>query len=339
MPGQLQSATRSRFDVGGAREPAPAGPVSHALHSPTRDWPQTNCYVDLWIEVVAARGFAPEAMLGFTLAQAFEGDQFTFFKPPSADLEYLYGLRVDELAIYDRLESHIEAQLARGAIVVLEVDGFYLPDTRGVSYRLRHGKTTIGVTRCDEDAARMDYFHNDGFFSLAGEDFDGVLGRLQSQRRDDALFPYAEFARFDESYAGAGRLHVKAQELLQRHFARRPRGNPLSAFARAFPQMWRVLEQRPPGFFNDFAFNTLRQLGANFELLGAHLDWLREDGRYGAESAECRALSAAAKALQFNIARAATRGRALEPGATLAQMASAYDRLMDGLAHKLDARS
>jgi len=53
---------------------------AHALHSSERAWPETNCYVDLWIEVLASSGVAPEAMLGFTLTQDFEGDQFTFFK-------------------------------------------------------------------------------------------------------------------------------------------------------------------------------------------------------------------------------------------------------------------
>ncbi len=63
----------------------------HALHSQERMWPETNCYVDLWIEVLNALGLAPEAMLGFTLTQDFEGDQFTFFKVPLEDLEALYG--------------------------------------------------------------------------------------------------------------------------------------------------------------------------------------------------------------------------------------------------------
>src|SRR5437764_1654107 len=49
----------------------PADHARHALHDETRDWPETNCYVDLWIELLAARGFAPEAALGFTLTQDF----------------------------------------------------------------------------------------------------------------------------------------------------------------------------------------------------------------------------------------------------------------------------
>src|SRR5690606_26314651 len=84
----------------------------HALHDAERMWPETNCYVDLWIEVLHAFGTAPEAMLGFSLVQDFEGDQFTFFKVPLEDLEALYGIRGTELAIFDRVESHVATQIA-----------------------------------------------------------------------------------------------------------------------------------------------------------------------------------------------------------------------------------
>ena len=67
----------------------PADYRPHELHGAGRDWPQTNCYVDLWIEVLHSMGYAPEAALGFTLLQDFEGDQFTFFKFPPEDLELL----------------------------------------------------------------------------------------------------------------------------------------------------------------------------------------------------------------------------------------------------------
>ena len=106
--------------------------VPHALHASDRIWPETNCYVDLWIELLASKGLPPEAMLGFTLSQDFEGDQFTFFKVPLEDLEALYGIRVTELAIFDQVESHIETQLERGRICLVEMDSFYMPDTQGV---------------------------------------------------------------------------------------------------------------------------------------------------------------------------------------------------------------
>jgi hypothetical protein len=76
----------------------------HALHDPERRWPQTNCYVDLLIEIMATTGHDPIAAFGFTVAQDFEGDQFTFFKFPTADLQRLAGLDIQELALFDRLE-------------------------------------------------------------------------------------------------------------------------------------------------------------------------------------------------------------------------------------------
>jgi len=332
MLGQSLSAPRSLSDAGFPTQLDPATHVRHALHSPERDWPQTNCYVDLWIELIAALGFAPEAMLGFTLRQDFEGDQFTFFKPPLADLERLYGLRVDELALYDRIETHVEMQLARGRAALIEVDGFYLPDTRGVTYRLEHSKTTIAITRFDVASSQLDYFHNDGFFTLADDDFDGVLGRLPGQRREDTLFPYAEFARVDARFAETGETREIAGALLRFHFARRPLRNPMRRFAEDFAPLWRMIEERPAGFFHAFAFNTLRQCGANFELLASHLDWLAPNGGFQEQAAEARFLSASSKALQFHVARAASRRRAFDPSAQLEHMACAYDRLFAGLA-------
>jgi hypothetical protein len=339
MLGRLQSAPPSTFEGDTVKFASPATFVRHALHHPERDWPQTNCYVDLWIELLAAHGVAPEAMLGFTLTQDFEGDQFTFFKPPHADLEFLFGLRVDELAIYDRLENHIERQLALGRVVLAEVDGFYLPDTRGVTYRIAHSKTTIGIVRFDASTSQIDYFHNDGLYMLESNDFEGVLGRLPGQKREEYLFPYVEFTRLDQTRAGPGDIREKAEKLLRVHFARRPKENPLHAFADAFPQMWCVLENRPADFFNVLSFNTLRQLGANFELLGSHLDWLRKDGFFEAEIAECQLLSARAKALQFNVARAATRRRPMDPTPALAEMAATYDRLFAGMARAIEDRA
>lgn len=139
--------------------------VQHPLHSSERMWPETNCYIDLWIEVLASKGLSPEAMFGFTLTQDFEGDQFTFFKVPLEDLEALYGVRATELAIFDKVEDHIATQLERGRICLIEMDSFYMPDTHGVGYQKEHGKTTVAINRLDLEKRELDYFHNAGFFS------------------------------------------------------------------------------------------------------------------------------------------------------------------------------
>jgi hypothetical protein len=311
----------------------PANHRAHALHDQERMWPETNCYVDLWIEVLNAFGTAPEAMLGFTLTQDFEGDQFTFFKVPLEDLETLYGIRCTELAIYDRVESHIAAQAERGRLCLVEMDSFYMPDTRGVAYRLEHGKTTVAINRMDMKGRTLDYFHNGGFFRLEGEDFDGLF-HLGDEQKELPFLPYTEFAKFPATAPDEAHLRREARRLLNVHFSRRPAENPVSAFSTVFPQQVEAVAEKPFGFFHKYAFNTLRQIGANFELAASHLDWIAPDGELAEAAGEARRISEVAKSVQFQLARAVTRKK-FEPLATaLEPAAEAWDRLFS----KLEAR-
>ena len=300
---------------------------SHTLHDAARDWPQTNCYADLWIEAIAARGGDPRAMFGFAAALDFEGDQFTFFKPSLDEIELLYGLGVFELSIYDNLAGHIAAQCARGRLVMVEVDAFYLADTRGVSYQLEHSKTTIGVNTLDLERRRADFFHNEGYFRAEGEDF-AQLFRLTPKAADD-LPPYAEFVRPLAAPLAPDAARLAARKLLLRHLARRPRANPIAAFAAALPDLMAAARAKDPAFFHKFAFNTLRQLGANFELLADHLAWL--GGDHGRAIASARALSAGAKAQQFMMARAMMRNKPLEIDSAFGDLARVYAELFDAL--------
>ncbi|MCL6708464.1 DUF1839 family protein [Pseudomonas sp. R2.Fl] len=312
----------------------PASYRPHALHASERMWPETNCYVDLWIEVLASHGVAPEAMLGFTLTQDFEGDQLTFFKVPLEDLEDLYGIRVTELAIFDTVEAHVREQIARGRLCLVEMDSYFMPDTRGVGYRQEHGKTTVAINRLDLDGKSMDYFHNGGFFHVDGEDFAGLF---QLDAPEDALpfLPYTEFAKFPDRASSLESQRAVAARLLRRHFARRPTENPLAAFAAVFPRQVEVVAERPFGFFHKYAFNTLRQFGANFELLASHLQWLHPEGPFDGEIAEALKISETAKSVQFQLARAVTRKK-FDPLATALDPAvEAWDRLMNGLGGKI----
>jgi len=304
----------------------------HALHSGERMWPETNCYIDLWIEVLSTFGVAPEAMLGFTLTQDFEGDQFTFFKVPLEDLEALYGIRTTELAIYDRVERHAEVQIARGRLCLIEMDSFYMPDTRGTAYRQEHGKTTVAINRLDFAGKRVDYFHNAGYFRIEGEDFDGLF-QSHLTAEDAPFLPYTEFARFPEQPVGETHLREVSRRLLHFHFARRPGANPIRAFAEVFPLQVEAVADRPFGFFHKYAFNTLRQVGANFELAAAHLTWLSA-GEFGVAIEEARRISEVAKSVQFQLARAVTR-RKFEPlKAALDPAADAWDSMMASLAER-----
>ncbi|MCC8933953.1 DUF1839 family protein [Rhizobium sp. 'Codium 1'] len=307
--------------------------IPHALHAQERMWPETNCYVDLWIEVLSAAGFMPEAMLGFTLTQDFEGDQLTFFKVPLEDLEQLYDIRVTELAIFDTVESHVAEQLTRGRLCLVEMDSFFMPDTQGVGYRQEHGKTTVGINRLDMTNRVMDYFHNGGFFRLEGEDFDGVF---QHDLPEGTLpfLPYTEFAKFPKAPVSAAHQRQTATTLLGRHFARRPEENPIAAFASVFPRQVEAVAERPFGYFHKYAFNTLRQFGANFELLASHLSWLDEPA-YRSAIADALKISECAKTVQFQLARAVTRKKFDPLASALDPAIAAWDRLMDDLGKRL----
>ncbi|MCG5238661.1 DUF1839 family protein [Azospirillum doebereinerae] len=311
-----------------ALRPDPAAYTPHPLHAGDRVWPETNCYVDLWIEALHARGLEPLAMLGFTVAQDFEGDQFTFFKPPLEDLETLYGLQVQELAIYDSVEAHVVEQLERRpeGLVLVEVDGFHLPDTRGTSYGVTHVKTTVGIAELDPAARRMAYFHNAGFFALDGADYDRLFAAAGGP-----LFPYVEFVKPGAAPLTGGALVAASLELMRRHLARRPAGNPVAAYRAAFPRHLDSLLSRPMAYFHLNAFNVLRQLGANFELLGAHVRWL--DGP--ADSVEaCATIAEGAKALQFQLARAVARKKPVDPTETFDRLERAHDTALGALTRR-----
>lgn len=301
--------------AGGPRAP-------HPLHDAGRLWPETSCYTDLWIELLAALGHPPEAALGFTAALAYEGDQFTFLKPPLADLEALFGLRVVELALFEGIEPHLVAQLARGRIVLLEVDAFHLPDTRATTWHREHAKTTIAVTALDRERGRLAYVHNAGWFEVEGEDADGLLRRGPAQAgRLDLLPPYAELVerRPPPDPAALPRL---ARERLAAHLASLPAEDPLEAWrADLADQMDRLLAG-PLEAFHRWAFNLPRQLGAAFELLASHLRWLAAAGlASGAGAVEpCLEVAREARLLQLQLARAVHRRRPLDAGPFLDRM-------------------
>ena len=304
---------------------APA-PASHPLHAQDRAWPETNCYVDLWIELLHGRGLAPEAMLGFTLRQDFEGDQFTFFKPAMADIEALYGLRLEELAVYDGLERHAAVQAARGCPVLVEVDAIHLPDTAGTSYGREHAKTTIAILAIDPAAKTLDYLHNAGRFALGGADYDGIFG-------PSLLPPYAVFVKVVAPPLPPRALRAAARTMLDGHRARAPRTNPVRAFRDALAETGEALVRQPLSVFHRYAFNTTRQLGANVELLGSHLAWLdaADPGDLSAAAEAATRLAQEVKAFQFQLARAFGRRNAAPLAAALERPAASYDAVFAAL--------
>jgi hypothetical protein len=136
-----------------------------------------------------------------------------------------------------------------------------------------------------------------------------VLGKnLAAEAQTVHLFPYAEFVKFDSPVKESDLLRI-ALDLLRKHLASKPAFNPIAAFQNAIRERAHYLAQREPIYFHKYAFNTLRQLGANFELLSDHLAWLTGLGEPGLETAmlACKTISSGAKSFQFQLARAAAR--------------------------------
>jgi hypothetical protein len=310
----------------------------HILHDPARNWPETNCYVDLWIEMLSAQKLSPEALLGFTVRQDFEGDQFTFFKPPLEDIERLFDIRVTELAIFDDVETHVATQIERGRMVLAEVDSYWLPDTRGITYRASHGKTTIGINALDRDGRRMRYFHNAGFFQLEGDDYFGLFGRGNNVEGAIRLFPYAEFVKFPQLRRTPSA--AESLQLLEYHLGFVPRENPFRAWYAAMPAHFENLLLRPPEYFHTYAFNTNRQIGANFELLASYLNWVSAPSYISltAESEAARAISESAKVMQFQLARAMVRKKPQGILDMILTMADTYDTLMSRLGTRMGVK-
>ena len=311
----------------------PAQHVAHALHREERAWPETNCYVDLWIELLHALGHEPIAAMAFTLALDFEGDQFTFFKFPLEDLFELFGLDVMELHIWRPLPEAIETQVLRGRPVIIELDAFYLPDTRGVSYALEHVKTSVAVGAIDRAAKRLWYFHNRGYHALGGADWEGAL--REGAAPDPAVLPpYVEVVKRDlERKRPAAELAAMAVRQLRRHLSRRPRQSPVRAFAAGIGRELSWLREQPLQGFHAWSFATLRQLGADAECAASFLRWLDRSGEGGHEPAAARLenVARAAMSLQFKLARFANTKKPFDPVPALEELAESWGAAVEDL--------
>ena len=306
----------------------PATYKPHALHALDRIWPETNCYADLWIELVHALGLDPHAMLPFVFALDFEGDQWTFFKPQLADLRTLYGIDVQEMTLWRLPLEHALEHLAAGKLISIEVDSWWLPDTAGTDYRAAHGKTTIVVNDVDTVARRLGYFHNGGYFSLEGEDFDRTFW-LDGDA--PVLPPYAELIRVDRAVArNTDELRSLSRQLLAEHLGWRPADNPVERFRTRFATDLVELHQAGMPKYHKWAFAGLRQLGAASDLAAAYLRWQWQADAPASAIEAFERIANLAKILTLKSARAVNSGKPLDAAESFYEMAAAWQSAMDG---------
>ncbi|HVX93861.1 MAG TPA: DUF1839 family protein [Polyangia bacterium] len=310
----------------------------HGLHADERVWVEKNCYVDICIEVVHALGLEPLAMLGFVTAIDFEGDQWTFFKPPHDELRDLFGVDFQELNVWRPLSAHVVEHVGSGKLVSTEADAFYLPDTAGTDYQRQHTKTTIVIQDFDLEKRRLGYFHNAGYYALEGEDFVKLF-RVGAPPDPTFMPLFAETIRFDRlARRPADELRSMARAILAKHVSRRPTDDPVARFGKRFAADLPWITGEGLAFYHAWAFATVRQLGAAAELAAAHVEWLA-DPALAPAIASFTTVSQSCKAFILKAARAVNAKRALDAGAKFGEMfdemAAAWQAGLDTLAARL----
>lgn len=287
---------------------------THSIHGPERIWAETNCYVDVVLEMIHALGYEPIAALPFTLSIGYEGDQWTFFKFPHYDLFNLYGMEIQELNPWHNLAEHIETQVSLGRPVLVELDSFFLPDTQGTTYGNEHVKSTVAINLIDRTSKRLGYFHGQSYYELQGDDFDHLL-QTQGLVHERMLPPYIELVKCHKS-PEQSRAHLveRSIDALQRQLAYIPGKNPFDDFAEQFSAQLPHLKTQGIEHFHRYSFATLRQFGACYELAATYLNWLSKHTSPSFVPAATLFLeiSQTAKSLQFQLARAVARNKEVD---------------------------
>lgn len=280
----------------------PATYVPHPVHAGDRTYHETDCYTDILIELVHARGDEPLAVLGSLVRLDFEGDQWTFFKPDPRDLEDLLGIDIHEMQPWRPLPDQIAELLETGRTMTIELDAWFLPDTAATSYRREHVKTSVIPEAIDRAAETLRYYHNASLYELAGEDYRGVF-RLDAPRGSEVLPPYTELVRFDAGPRLAGdALRGAALDALRHHLARIPADDPFARFGDRLEADLPGLLDGDEAAYHAYAFATVRMAGAGFELLAAQVAWLLGDRASPVTTPLARVVEGS-KTLGFKLAR------------------------------------
>jgi hypothetical protein len=300
----------------------PASYRPHLLHGEGRSYLESNCYTDVIIELLHGCGYEPLAAFGHLVRMDFEGDQWTFFKPPPDDLELLFGIDIHEMQPYRPLPVQMAEQIEQGRTIIVELDSWYLPDTASTSYRNAHVKTSVAADAVDPEREQLRYFHSAGLYELEGEDYRGVF-RI-GDFSDDVLPPYTELVRFDAGVPLRGdELREAAVALLRKHLGARPQENPFERFGAALGSELPALLGRELDDYHAYAFATVRMAGSAFEIAASHARWLYGPTADPVVDAMSEIVDGC-KALSFRLARR----REFDPEPLIATLASAWARAL-----------
>jgi hypothetical protein len=302
----------------------------HHLHTNEYAWVEKNCYIDLYIEVLHGLRMEPLAMLPFTLAVDFVGDQWTFFKPQLSEMRELYGLDVQEMSVWRSLLEHCAEHLGSGRLVSVEVDAYWLPDTIAADYRKQHTKTTIAIVKLDTNNQVLGYFHNAGYFELGGEDFRRIF-HIGFPLPEDYLNPYVELIHINRLVQHTSeKLFSMSYDLLRKYLQLIPDLNPIHLYSERFKRELPILQERGLEYYHLWAFNNTRQLGAAFELAALYLEWLSRSGQhdFAPAIANFQKISMNNKSLILKIARLVSTKKHLDLSEMFEGMAYNWEESM-----------
>ena len=253
---------------------------------PTGSGSETNCYVDVWVELLPRTRPSGPGGARLHRAQDFEGDQFTFFKFPLGGPAGPVRPRRPGTRDLRPLESpYARAAASAAGWCWSRSTAIGCPTRRaGLPKRACEDDDAVDRHRSAQPAPRLLPQHR--LSRVAGRGLRRACFRRLAAT--GVLFPYAEFVKRDGARARpAAGLAAASVELLREHLGRRARGEPDRAWRRRLPQHLEPLAERATSsYFHLYAFNLPRQLGANFEMLGSYL---RLAGRtWRARARRCR---------------------------------------------------
>lgn len=332
MGGSVRMAVRSDFQeqsrfVGAARLDW-RGP--HPWHQGERVWSATNSHVDVWIELLHSLDLDPAPVVIPALCSDFQGDQWTLTTLSTADLWACYGIAVEELFVWRPLLAHVVEQLDRGNAVLVEVDAFHLPDMVGSSYHREHIKSLIAITGYDRLSHRLRYLHGTVGAEVEGDDLDSLLTAGIGAAE---LAPHARIVRLDRLAPRTPAERAQIGIALARfHGTRLPARNPVRDFGDALRTHGAWLAGGDTEHYQRWAFATLQQCGAAFEVGADVCAFLAHHGEpVTAAIAPLRTVSHAARALHQRLVRVSQSGRMPEVAHTVEDMAKAWDDAMSVL--------
>jgi hypothetical protein len=128
-------------------------------------------------------------------------------------------------------------------------------------------------------------------------------------------------------------LAAQSRALLRKHLSFRPVTNPYTAFRVRFERDLPMLQERGLAFYHLWAFGTIRQAGAAFELAAQNLRWLMEfePGSFEVAVAEFEKLASGSKTFILKAARAVSTKRPFDGAAMFAQLCESWERGMSAL--------